>query len=53
MSPRPLTLLPVGESAGIQTTGRIVRVMTFHSLSTWSGMTGWMFRMSCVPVSGP
>ena len=42
-----------GPSAGFQITGRIVRVMMFHSLLTEIGTTGWMLRMFCVPFSGP
>ena len=34
-------------------TGTIVRVMMFHSLLTEIGITGWMLRMFCVPLSGP
>ena len=34
---------------GWLTMGRIVRVMTFQSSVTWSGMTGWMLRTFCVP----
>ena len=35
---------------GWLTMGRIVRVMTFQSSVTCSGMTGWMLRTFCVPV---
>ena len=34
-------------------TGTIVRVMMFQSLLTEMRITGWMFRMFCVPFSGP
>ena len=40
-------------SAGIQMTGMIVRVMRFQSVLISIGITGWMFRMFCVPLSGP
>ena len=40
-------------SAGIEITGRIVRVMMFQSLSIEIGITGWIFRTFCVPFSGP
>src|SRR5215471_4077237 len=52
-SPMPLLEPMSGPSAGIQMTGRIVRVMMFQSLSTEIGTTGWMFRIFCVPFSGP
>ncbi len=42
-----------GPSDGCEITGRMVRVMTFQSLSISIGITGWMFRMFCVPFSGP
>ena len=38
---------------GCVTIGRMVRVMTFQSLFTLIGITGWMFRMFCVPSRGP
>src|SRR5579864_5537920 len=31
----------------------MVRVMTFQSSLTWIGITGWILRMSCVPLLGP
>ena len=49
----PLVRLSPGPSDGIEITGRIVRVMMFHSLLTWIGTTGWILRMFCVPFSGP
>ena len=49
----PLVRSSPGWSAGIEITGRIVRVMMFHSLLTEIGITGWMLRMFCVPFSGP
>ena len=49
----PLVLSIVGLSAGCQITGTIVRVMMFQSLLISIGITGWMFRMFCVPLSGP
>ena len=38
---------------GSQTSGRMVRVITFQSSLIWIGITGWMLRMSCVPLFGP
>jgi hypothetical protein len=52
-SPIPFVRSSPGPSAGIEITGRIVRVMMFQSLSTAIGITGWMLRMFCVPFSGP
>src|SRR5664279_2293338 len=53
MSPTPLVESMVGESAGFQMIGTMVRVMTFHSEFNSNGITGWMLRTSCVPFSGP
>ena len=53
VSPMPLVRRSPGPSDGIEITGRIVRVMMFHSLLIEIGTTGWMFRMFCVPFSGP
>jgi len=38
---------------GWVTSGRIVRVMRFQSRLRVSGMTGWMLRTFCPPLSGP
>ena len=38
---------------GTPITGMIVRVMMFHSLSRWNGMSGWILRIFCVPFCGP
>jgi hypothetical protein len=43
-------LLP-GVKAGCDITGTMVRVIRFHC--QLDRMTGWMFRMFCVPSSGP
>jgi len=53
VSPMPVVLPIPGPSDGIQTTGRMVRVMMFLSLLIEIGITGWMLRMFCVPRSGP
>jgi hypothetical protein len=53
MSPRQFSRSPIGLSAGIEITGTMVRVMMFQSLLTDTGITGWMFRMFCVPPCGP
>ena len=53
MSPMPLVRSSPGNIAGCEITGRMVRVMMFHSGFTSIGITGWMFRMFCVPLSGP
>ena len=45
--------LAIGWNDGFQTSGKIVRVMTFQSCVRWMGITGWMFRTSCVPLFGP
>ena len=38
---------------GCQINGRIVRVMIFQLSLMWIGITGWILRMSCVPLFGP
>jgi hypothetical protein len=53
VSPMPVVDGSFGPSDGFQITGRMVRVMTFQSLLTSIGITGWMLRMFCVPFSGP
>src|SRR5215472_6369248 len=45
--------LASGCKDGLQTSGRTVRVITFQFSLTWMGMTGWICRMSCVPLFGP
>ncbi len=49
----PLVLSMPGPSEGIEITGTMVRVMMFQSSLTEIGITGWMLRMFCVPLSGP
>src|SRR5436190_22795440 len=44
-SPIPFLLSIPFPSDGFHITGRIVRVMMFHSLLIEIGITGWMFRM--------
>ena len=51
MSPKPLVLAVARRQRRIQIIGTIVRVMMFHSSFTEIGITGWMFRMFCVPCS--
>ena len=53
VSPMPVVAPSPGPSDGFQITGRIVRVITFQSSFTEIGITGWMLRMFCVPLSGP
>jgi len=53
MSPKPKVVPSPGTDPGCQISGMIVRVMMFQSSLTWNGITGWMFRMFCVPPSGP
>src|SRR6516164_11217726 len=53
VGPMPLTRESPSNSAGCETTGTIVRVMTFHSGETSIGITGWMLRMFCVFLNGP
>ena len=53
VGPVPTGTLGSGERSGFQTTGRMVRVMTFQSSLTWIGITGWMLSISCVPGWGP
>ena len=53
VSPMPVVELSPGPSDGFEITGTIVRVMIFQSLLTEIGITGWMLRMFCVPLSGP
>ncbi len=50
VSPRPLVRSSPGNIAGCEITGRMVRVMMFQSSLTEIGITGWMFRMFCVPL---
>jgi hypothetical protein len=52
-SPMPLVRPSPGNIAGCEMIGTMVRVMTFHSELTSTGITGWMFRTFCVPFSGP
>jgi hypothetical protein len=53
VGPVPTGTLASGERSGFQTTGRMVRVITFQSSLTWIGITGWMLRTSCTPPCGP
>src|SRR3954452_6269527 len=47
------TVFASGWKEGCQISGRMVRVMMFHSSFRWIGMTGWTLRISCVPRFGP
>ena len=49
----PFSRSVLGLNAGIEITGRMVRVMMFHSALMLTGMTGWMFRTFWLPLSGP
>src|SRR5262245_18977783 len=53
VSPRPSVRSSPGKSGGMEISGRIVRVMTFHSSFTEIGITGWMLSTFCVPLRGP
>ncbi len=53
MSPMPLARPSPWNIAGCEITGTMVRVMMFHSGLISKGITGWMFRMFCVPLNGP
>src|SRR3954451_5636771 len=50
VGPVPNGTVCIGCSDGCQISGRMVRVMTFQSSLMWIGITGWMLRMSCVPL---
>lgn len=52
MSPNPNVVFSPGANPGCQTSGRIVRVITFQSGLISIGYTGWMSRMFCVPSRG-
>lgn len=49
----PLARSSPGQSAGCEITGSFVRVMTFQSSFTETGITGWMLRTFRVPFPGP
>src|SRR5215469_10465725 len=52
-SPKPYSP-PVGAlEYGCHTIGRIVRVIKFHWSLSLMGITGWIFRTSCVRSYGP
>ena len=53
VSPMPLVGLSPGPSDRCRITRGCVRMMIFQSLLTEMGITGWMLRMFCVPLSGP
>ena len=53
VGPVPNGTVCAGWNGGCQTSGKIVRVMTFQSSLMWIGITGCTFRMSCVPLFGP
>ena len=53
VGPVPNGTVCAGWNDGCQTSGRIVRVITFQSSLICIGITGWTLRMSCVPLCGP